>query len=136
MSWQTACVACQTESADRLDINVIVFVPCCLPIGNCHILLVCHALLSLLGLLQVLLEFIEVIYNDKDNIEDSVTKAAVALLGDLAITLPHIGQLFSQKPYTLQFVQDAASSGITSLTDTATWAHSAISKAVAQPAGV
>ena len=82
------------------------------------------------------MEFIEVIYNDKDNQEDSVTKAAVALLGDLAITLPHIGQLFSQKPYTIQFVLDAATSGITSLTDTATWAQSAISKAVAQPAGV
>ncbi|KAL3138275.1 hypothetical protein ABBQ32_006093 [Trebouxia sp. C0010 RCD-2024] len=87
------------------------------------------------GEVPVLLEFIEVIYNDKDNQEDSVTKAAVALLGDLAITLPQIGQLFSQKPYTIQFVQDAATSGITSLTDTATWAQSAISKAVAQPVG-
>ena len=84
--------------------------------------------------LQVLLEFIEQIYNDKDNQDDSVTKAAVALLGDLASTLPQVGQLFNQKPYTMQFVQDAATSGITSLTDTATWAQSAISKAVAQPA--
>lgn len=85
--------------------------------------------------LQVLLEFIECIYNDKDNQDDNVTKAAVALLGDLATTLPQTGQLFSQKPYTIQFVQEAATSGITKLTDVATWAQSAISKAVAQPVG-
>lgn len=87
------------------------------------------------GETPVLLEFIECIYNDKDNQEDSVTKAAVALLGDLAITLPQTGQLFSQKPYTIQFVQEAATSGISSLTDVATWAQTAISKAVAQPVG-
>ena len=85
--------------------------------------------------MQVLLEFIECIYNDKDNQEDSVTKAAVALLGDIAVTLPQTGQLFSQKPYAIQFVQEAATSGISSLTDVATWAQTAISKAVAQPVG-
>lgn len=82
-----------------------------------------------------LLEFIEYIYNDKENQDDGVTKAAVALLGDLASTLPHVGQLFTQKPYTIQFVQEAATSGISSLTDTATWAQTAIKQAVAQPVG-
>ena len=81
------------------------------------------------------MEFIEYIYNDKDNQEESVTKASVALLGDLAVTLPQVGPVFSQKPYTMQFVSDAATSGITSLTDTATWAQQAIHKAVAQPVG-
>ena len=85
--------------------------------------------------LQTLLEFIEYIYNDKENQDDGVTKAAVALLGDLASTLPHVGQLFTQKPYTIQFVQEAATSGISSLTDTATWAQTAIKQAVAQPVG-
>lgn len=85
--------------------------------------------------MQVLMEFIEYIHNDKDNQEDAVTKAAVALLGDLAVTLPQVGPVFHQRPYTIKFVQEAATSGITSITDTATWAQQAINKAVAQPVG-
>ena len=84
---------------------------------------------------QVLMEFIEYIHSDKDNQEDSVTKAAVALLGDLAATLPQIGPVFHQRPATIKLVQEAATSGVTSLTDTAMWAQQAINKAVAQPVG-
>lgn len=86
-------------------------------------------------IMQVLMEFIEWIHKDKDNQEDAVTKAAVALLGDLAITLPQVGPVFKQRPYTMKFVEEAATSGITSITDTATWAQQAINKAVAQPVG-
>ena len=78
--------------------------------------------------------FIEYIYNDRDNQSVDVTKDAVALLGDMANTFHNIGSAFAQKPYTIQFVQEAATSGNSSLTDTAIWAQNAIQTAMQQKA--
>ena len=48
---------------------------------------------------QSILEFEEYVANDKENQDDAVTRAAIALLGDLAANLPATGPLLQGKTW-------------------------------------
>lgn len=54
----------------------------------------------------------------------------VALLGDLAVNLTGVGQLFAQKPTVVAFVRDAEQSADGRLADQAEWANNVITKAM------
>jgi len=79
---------------------------------------------------QQILDYGGYVYSDKENMDEAVSRAAVALLGDIASTLAGVGELFKQKPYVQSFVLEARSSSDTALAENATWAATAIQKAV------
>ena len=54
----------------------------------------------------------------------------VALLGDLAVNLTGVGQLFNQKPAVVAFVREAEQSADSRLADSAEWANNVITKAM------
>lgn len=54
----------------------------------------------------------------------------VALLGDLAVNLTGVGQLFNQKPNLVAFVREAEQSGDARLAEQAEWANNVITKAM------
>ena len=56
---------------------------------------------------QSILEFEEYVANDKENQDDSVTRAAIALLGDLAANLPATGPLFQGKAWVTDLLGQA-----------------------------
>lgn len=80
--------------------------------------------------MQSILEFGGYVYGDKDNCDDAVMKAVVALLGDIASTLVGVGSVFQQKPYIQSLVMEARTSQDPGLSENAKWASVAIQKAV------
>lgn len=90
----------------------------------------------LLGVLQMLVDFLEFVANDKDNSEPGVLKVAVSLLGDLASNVAGIGQLMQQKPAISAFVQECQQSSTDngSLAEAAQWAGNAMMAAMSQGA--
>ena len=58
----------------------------------------------MLGAAQSILEFEEHVANDKENQDDAVTRAAIALLGDLAANLPNSGPLFQNKAWVQELL--------------------------------
>ncbi len=51
------------------------------------------------------MEFEDYVCGDKDNLDDGVSKAAVALLGDVASTLPSAAPFFQQRSLIQSFIQ-------------------------------
>lgn len=80
----------------------------------------------------MLLQFIEYVAADKENIDTAVLKAAVSLLGDLAINVQNIGQLLRQKAFITSFLQECqqVSDDGDDLATSAAWAGQAIAKAL------
>ena len=81
--------------------------------------------------LQLILDFITAMYADKANLDESVSRAGVAVLGDVASQLPSSGPLFAARPQVQQFVAECQSSDDPSVAQSATWAAQAIQKAMA-----
>ncbi len=85
---------------------------------------------SLFGV-QMLLQFIEYVAADKENMDPAVLKAAVSLLGDLAINVQNIGQLLQQKAFITPFLQECQQLGDgDDLASSAAWAGQAIAKSL------
>ena len=61
----------------------------------------------MLGAAQSILEFEEHVAGDKENQDDAVTRAAIALLGDLAANLPASGPLFQNKAWVQELLGQA-----------------------------
>lgn len=80
--------------------------------------------------LQAILDFEGYVYSDKQNLDESVSRVAVALIGDVASTLTGVGALFSQKPYVQSFIHECSASGDASLVESANWAAVAVQKAM------
>jgi importin subunit beta-1 len=75
-----------------------------------------------------ILQFIENVYQDKER-DDSVTKAAIGVMGDLADTLgPSAAPLFNQAVFYKDFVDECTSSDDQQLKETAEWALSTINR--------
>ncbi|CAN6467332.1 unnamed protein product [Victoria cruziana] len=75
-----------------------------------------------------LLQFIEAVFQDKDR-DESVTKAAVGVLGDLADTLGvSTSMLFKGSTFYIEFLGECLESEDAQLKETASWAQSAISR--------
>lgn len=81
--------------------------------------------------LQHILEFGGFVYSDKENIDDAVSKAVVALLGDIASTINGVGPVFQQQPYIQSLIMEARSSQDPGLAENAKWAAAAIQKSMA-----
>ena len=79
----------------------------------------------------MLLQFIEFVAADKENMDPAVLKAAVSLLGDLAINVHNIGHLLQQKAFITLFLQECQQIGEgDDLATSAAWAGQAIAKAL------
>lgn len=89
---------------------------------------------TLKSLWQAILDFEAFVYSDKENADESVSKVAVALIGDVASTLAGVGQLFQQKPHVQNFIQECTASADPSLAESANWAAAALRKAMATAA--
>ncbi|MCL7026827.1 hypothetical protein MKW94_006233 [Papaver nudicaule] len=75
-----------------------------------------------------LLQFIELVFNDK-NRDESVSKAAVAVLGDLADTLgPKLKVLFNDRVFYAEFLGECMESDDDQLKETATWTQGMIGR--------
>ncbi|OVA02769.1 Importin-beta [Macleaya cordata] len=75
-----------------------------------------------------LLQFIEVVFRDKQR-EESVSKAAVAVMGDLADTLgPNMKILFKDKTFYAEFLGECLESDDDQLKETATWTQGMIGR--------
>ncbi|CAK9250638.1 unnamed protein product [Sphagnum jensenii] len=75
-----------------------------------------------------ILQFIETVYQDKDR-DDSVMKAAIGVMGDLADTLgPSAAPLFKQAVFYKDFLDESTSSDDQQLKETAEWALSTINR--------
>lgn len=83
--------------------------------------------------MQAILDFEGFVYSDKENVDESVSRVAVALLGDVASTLNGVGALFTQKPYVQSFIHECSASSDASLAESANWAAAALRKAMATP---
>lgn len=81
--------------------------------------------------MQHILEFGGYVYNDKENIDEAVYKAVVALLGDMASTINGVGTVFQQKTYIQTLIMEARNGQDPGLAENAKWAAAAIQKAVA-----
>jgi len=79
---------------------------------------------------QQILDYGGYVYSDKENVDPAVSRAAVALLGDIASLLTGVGELFKQKPYVQSFVVEARASNDPLLAENASWAATAIQNAV------
>jgi predicted amino acid-binding ACT domain protein len=101
-------------------------------IAECFLWFVHSQLMQLAGAVQMLLEFIEYVAADKENMDPAVLKAAVSLLGDLAINVQNIGQLLRQKAFITSFLQECqqVSDDGDDLGTSAAWAGQAIAKAI------
>lgn len=76
-----------------------------------------------------LIEFVEAIYRDEENQNETVWKSAAALLGDVASGLSNAGQLFQQKhQFVSEFLQQCSEDP--SAADTAKWALQMVMKSV------
>ena len=84
----------------------------------------------LVRLVQAILDFGGYVYSDKENVDESVSKTAVALLGDVASTLNGVGSLFTQKPYVQSFIHECRASHDATLAENANWAAAAIQKSL------
>ncbi|KAI3963541.1 hypothetical protein MKW92_025741 [Papaver armeniacum] len=75
-----------------------------------------------------LLQFIELVFNDKTR-DESVSKAAVAVLGDLADTLgPNLKVLFSDRVFYNEFLGECMESEDDQLKETAVWTQGMIGR--------
>ncbi|KAH9558640.1 hypothetical protein CY35_06G018300 [Sphagnum magellanicum] len=75
-----------------------------------------------------ILQFIETVYQDKDR-DDSVMKAAIGVMGDLADTLgPSAAPLFKRAVFYKDFLDESTSSDDQQLKETAEWALSTINR--------
>ncbi|KAI3986857.1 hypothetical protein MKX01_014558 [Papaver californicum] len=75
-----------------------------------------------------LLQFIELVFNDKTR-DESVSKAAVAVLGDLADTLgPNLKVLFRDRVFYNEFLGECMESEDDQLKETAVWTHGMIGR--------
>ncbi|KAF8396965.1 hypothetical protein HHK36_018602 [Tetracentron sinense] len=75
-----------------------------------------------------LLQFIEVVFRDRQR-EESVTKAAVAVMGDLADTLgPDMKILFRDSTFYAEFLGECLESDDEQLKETATWTQGMIGR--------
>lgn len=75
-----------------------------------------------------LLQFIELVFKDKDR-EEGVTKAAVAVMGDLADTLgPNLKILFNDRKFHVEFLGECFESDDDQLKETATWTQGVIGR--------
>ena len=52
----------------------------------------------------LLLEYEEYVASDKENQDEAVMRAAIALLGDLAANLPNTGPLFQNKTWVQELL--------------------------------
>ncbi|MQL89715.1 hypothetical protein Taro_022302 [Colocasia esculenta] len=67
------------------------------------------------------LQFIEVVFKDKNG-DEGVTKAAVAVMGDLADVLgPNVSMLFKDRTFHMEILGQCFRSGDAQLKETATW---------------
>lgn len=80
---------------------------------------------------QLILDFMAAMYQDKASLDDGVSRAGVALLGDVASTLPSTGPLFAARPPVQEFVAECQSSEDPSVAQSAAWAAQAINTAIA-----
>eukprot|EP00897_Mesotaenium_endlicherianum_P002367 jgi/Mesen1/2158/ME000152S01245 len=81
---------------------------------------------AMLPFLEHIILFIETVYHDKDR-DEVVTKAAVGVMGDLADTLgAPAAQLFAQRLFYRDFIEECVQSEDPQLKDTAEWARSRI----------
>ncbi|GAB4834003.1 Importin subunit beta-1 [Ancistrocladus abbreviatus] len=77
---------------------------------------------------QHLLQFVEFVSRDKQR-DESVTKAAIAVLGDLADALgPNTRMLFKDQTFYLEFISECLESPDEQLKDTAIWTQGMISQ--------
>lgn len=72
-----------------------------------------------------MVEFIGTIVQDK-NRDENVTKVAVGLLGDIASSVPSLGQVFTSKPWIKEIIEECYNSEVSGMRDTAEWAATAI----------
>lgn len=77
-----------------------------------------------------IIEYVEFVYNDKDNADESVIKAAVEIIGDVAMRVQGVGPVFSQKPFIATFVQECRTSGDVGLVESANWVATVVNKAM------
>ncbi|XP_010912456.1 importin subunit beta-1 [Elaeis guineensis] len=77
------------------------------------------------------LQFLDTLYNEKD-MDDTVMKTAIGVLGDLADTLgSHAGPLINQSVSSKDFLEECLSSDDHLIKEAADWAKLAISRAIA-----
>ncbi|XP_060957735.1 importin subunit beta-1 isoform X1 [Cannabis sativa] len=77
---------------------------------------------------QHLLQFIETVFRDKQR-DESVTRAAVAVIGDLADALgPNTKLLFREKSFYVEFLGECLESDDEQLKETATWTKGMINR--------
>ena len=75
-----------------------------------------------------LLEYIESVYVDRDNTDDSVLKSALEIVGDLGAKITGVVPVLMAKPFVTQFVQEGRTSGDPSLVESATWVAGVLHK--------
>ena len=71
------------------------------------------------------LDFVETVSQDDDR-DDAVTRAMVGVMGDMADTMEGIGQLYAQKPFWKQLLQECINDEDEQLRETARWAQEKI----------
>ncbi|CAD6342622.1 unnamed protein product [Miscanthus lutarioriparius] len=77
-----------------------------------------------------IIQFLDALYNGKD-MDDTVMKTAIGVLGDLADTLGvHAGLLINQSTSSLAFLEECLASDDPLVKESAEWARIAISRAV------
>lgn len=85
---------------------------------------------GLLGVVQLVVEFMEYVWADQDNLDLTVMQKGVALLGDIAAKVPGAGSLFRSKSYIHPIITYVRSSGDPEVMQHAEWAWEQITKAV------
>ena len=79
---------------------------------------------------EFVLSFVEEVTKDADR-DEAVTRAMVGVMGDMADTMDGIGQLYSQKTFWKQLLQECMDQNQdSSLQETARWAHEKIMQRV------
>lgn len=78
-----------------------------------------------------LLEYVEAVYEDRESADEGVTKAALEIIGDLAMRVQAVGPLLSQKPFVAPFVQECRTSGDNQLVEAANWVATVLNKTLA-----
>lgn len=68
-----------------------------------------------------MIDFIGTVVQDK-NRDDTVTRVAVGLLGDIASSLPSLAPVFSEKPWIKQIIEECYQSTAAGLRESAEWA--------------
>ena len=81
--------------------------------------------------MQSIIGFGEYVYTDQKNRDESVTKALISLLGDLAAQIDGVGVLFNQKTaFINNLIMEAKYSNDPGLVESANWASGAIAQAI------